>query len=114
VNEASNDVDCSEPHTEDAVDRWVMPYVRDSTLWPVLLVVMAHVMAFVAPVLLYAIRDHHLAAFAALAGTLYLTFGVIRYDVRRSRRPAALSIIVLVIWAASIAAAYYGNRTGFL
>ena len=98
----------------DAVDRWVMPYVRDSTLWPVLIVVMAHAAAFVAPVLLYSIRDRHLAAIAGLLGAVYLTIGVIRYDLRRSRRPAALSVIVALVWAASIVAAYYGDRTGFL
>ncbi len=99
---------------QDAIDRWVMPYVRDSSLWPVLLVVMAHVVAFIAPVALFAIRDRHVPAMIALAGTAYLTFGVVRYDISRSRRPAALSLIMLIIWATSFAAAYYGGAAGLL
>ena len=52
----------------NAVDRWVMPYITDSTLWPVLLVIMAHVVAFVAPVLLFAVRDRHYVAIATALG----------------------------------------------
>jgi hypothetical protein len=39
------------------VDRWLLPYVEDSALWPVLIVLLAHVAAFVTPVTLFAIRD---------------------------------------------------------
>ena len=39
----------------DWVDRFILPFVRESTLWPVLIVLVAHVVAFVAPALLFAV-----------------------------------------------------------
>jgi hypothetical protein len=41
-----------EPTGELWVDRWILPAVRESTLFPLLLVVVGHVVAFIAPALL--------------------------------------------------------------
>jgi hypothetical protein len=106
--------DAEEAPTQDAVDRWVMPYVSDSTLWPVLIVVLAHIAAFIAPVVLFAVRDRHYPAMVAVLGTLYLTYGILRYDLRRFRRPATLSLLALITWITSLLAAYYGGAKGFL
>jgi hypothetical protein len=111
---APEDAENDAPPSGDAIDRWVLPYLHDSSLWPVLLVVMAHVVAFVAPVLLFAVRDRHYAAIAATIGLVYLTTGVVRYDLKKSSRPAALTAVALIIWVASVTAAYYGGALGLL
>ncbi len=101
-----------EPQGELWVDRWILPAVRESTLFPLLLVVIGHVVAFVAPALLFAVRDRHIGARMALLVLVVLTFGCVRIEIRRHRRPDLLSAILLATRLASGAAAWACNRYG--
>jgi hypothetical protein len=101
-----------EPKGELWVDRWILPAVRESTLFPLLLVVIGHVVAFTAPALLFALRDQQFGARVAVLALLVLTFGCVRFEVRRHRRPDILSAILLATWLASGAAAWACNRYG--
>jgi hypothetical protein len=94
------------------VDRWLLPFVREPTLWPVLLVVIGHAMAIIAPLLLLAVRDRSVPASVALLGLVAVSGVTVRFDLRRSGRPAALSWVVLVTWLGSGAVAWLAHRTG--
>ena len=103
-----------EPEGELWVDRWILPAVRESTMFPLLLVVIGHVVAFVTPALLFALRDRQIGARVVVFALAVLTFGCVRFEIRRHRRPDVLSAILLATWLASGAAAWACNRYGLL
>lgn len=104
------------PEAQEApvFDRWIMPYFDDSTLWPVTIVVVAHVVAFVAPVLIFATRDGRLGAMLATAVLFVLSYSAARYEVQIHGRSGAILWTLVATWILSVLAAYYGARTGFL
>ena len=101
-----------EPQGELWVDRWILPAIRESTLFPLLLVVIGHVVAFIAPALLFAIRDRQLGAQVVLLALIALTSGCVRFEIRRHRRPDLLSVILLATWLLSGATAWACDRYG--
>lgn len=96
------------------MDRWVMPYVEDSLLWPVLIVIVLHFVAFITPVLLMAIRDLRISALLAVAIMLYGTLRAITWDVRDRSGPGAITAILLITWVLSAIAAFYTHLRGWL
>jgi hypothetical protein len=95
-----------EPHGELWVDRWILPALRELTLLPLVLVVAGHWVAFVAPTLIFALRDRNIGAQMAVFALAALTFGCVRFEVRRYGRPALLSAWIGGTWLAAIAAAW--------
>lgn len=92
----------------------VMRYFEDSALWPVLLVILAHVVAVAAFILLLAARDRNFGAIGASGGLVYLTFVIMRWEWRERGKLSTLSITAVVIWILSGVAAYYGHQYHFL
>jgi len=81
-------------------------------LWPVLLVVIAHVVAGIAPLLIFALRDGSrgsAATLVALGGATLLGVGL---ELRGRRRPGSVSAILLATWLASAAGAVLCLRYG--
>ena len=103
-----------EPRGKLWVDRWILPALRELTLLPIVLVVVGHLVAFVAPMLIYALRDRSLGAQIAVLGMLALTFECARFEFRRHGRPALLSAWIGATWLASIAAAWACNHYSIL
>ena len=99
-----------EPHGELWVDRWILPALRELTLLPLVLVVVGHVVAFAAPMLIFALRDGRIGAQMAVFGLVGLTFGCVRFEVRRHGRPGLLSAWIGATWLAAIAAAWACSR----
>jgi hypothetical protein len=101
-DEASNQA----PADELWIDRYLLPAIRESTLFPLLLVVIGHVVAFIAPALLFAVRDRSFGAMLALVVIAFFTVQCIRFEVRRHGRPDVLSAIFVGTWLASAATAW--------
>ncbi len=99
-----------EPHGELWVDRWILPALRESTLLPLVLVMIGHMVAFVAPTLVFALRDGEIGARMAVLGLIALTFPCVRFEVRRHGRPGLLSAWIGATWLAVIAAAWACSR----
>jgi hypothetical protein len=99
-----------EPVGELWVDRWILPALRELTLLPLVLVVVGHVVAFVAPTLVFAARDRSIGAQMAVFALLSLSFACVRFEVRRNGRPDLLSGWIGGTWLAAIAAAWACNR----
>jgi hypothetical protein len=93
-------------------ERWLLPFVRDSTLWPVLLVVIAHAAAFLAPALLLALRDRRITAQAALLLLAAFTVNGVWGEIRRRGRVGALNVVVLCTWLLSVVLAVVADRYG--
>lgn len=107
---AANDPRDEDPH---GVDLWIMPYIRDSSLWPVLIVLVAHVVAFVTPVLLFAVRDARIGPMIAIGVLAILTVKGFRWEMRTRRAFGAISWLIVVCWTASAIAAYFADRSNF-
>jgi hypothetical protein len=86
------------------VDRWLLVFVREPTLWPVLLVVIGHAIALLAPLLLWAIRDGQRGPGWTLALLALPCVAGISWELR-DRGPGALTGLLFSTWALSVAAA---------
>jgi predicted ABC-type exoprotein transport system permease subunit len=106
-NEPADD---REPHGELWVERWILPALRETALLPVVLVVVGHLVAFMAPMWIFALRDRALGALFALLALLVLSLECVRFEWRRYGRPALLSGWISGTWLASIAAAWACHR----
>jgi hypothetical protein len=94
------------------VARWILPFVRESTLWPVLLVLIGHASAFLVPVVLMGVRDRMLAPAAALLGAVGGTVSLVRYEIRCIGRPAALTGVAAATWLLAGVLAWLADRHG--
>ena len=99
-----------EPRGELWIDRWIAPALRELTLLPLVLVVVGQVVAIVAPTLIFAIRDRRIGAQMAVFALTALTFGCVRFEIRRHGRPSLLSGWIGGAWLAAIAAAWACDR----
>ena len=103
-----------ESEDPQGVDLWVMPYIRDSSLWPVLIVLIVHVVAFIAPLLLYAVRDQRIGPIIAMFFIAGMTLRGFRWEIRTRNEFGAISWLIVVSWIASFVAAYFADRHDFL
>ncbi len=84
------------------IERWVMPYLRDSGLWPILFAFLGITATFLSVPLLYSVRDRNLVA---MAGVAFLiggpTAALIRYERRTTGRVGAVSKVLIGTWIAA-------------
>lgn len=106
----------SEPDedTRDGFARWVLPYFEDSALWPVLIVVIAALAAFLTPILLYATIYFDLRAIAAALLLLVGTGRAVVFEWRSRGRAGGLTVSLACVWLLALAAVFYGVRSGLL
>jgi hypothetical protein len=102
--------DAREPQGELWVDRWILPALRDTSLLAIVLVVAGHFVAFTAPMLIFAVRDQRIGAQLAVLGLIVLTFGCVRFEIRRNGRPGLLSGWIGGTWLAALAVAWTCNH----
>jgi len=93
-------------------DRWILPFVREPTLWPVGLVLVAHVVVFLAPLLLLAVRDGRSSAAATLAATALASAWAAGREWRRRGRPGAFGALLGGLWLLSGAGAVLAHHAG--
>ena len=106
---ASEQGGCDASSQTSWFDRSVLPYLEESTRWPVLIVVLVHVAALLAPLILRSLRDRGVAAMAAMALLIVLSLRVFVGDSRR-RRFGPLSGLILVTWMLSAVIAYFADQ----
>jgi len=95
------------------VDRWILVFVRESTLWPVLLVLVGNSVVLLAPLFLWSFRDGRAGPGWALAILALPSLAGIVWELRH-RGPGALSGLLLTTWALAAAAALAANHYGLL
>jgi hypothetical protein len=92
------------------LDAWLGPFLTDSLLWPVAIVLGAGLALFGAAILLLAL-ERNAFAWVALLGLLFATADGLRGDLRR-RRLGPGAILILAVWVLSILAAVAASRMG--
>ena len=95
------------------IDRWILVFVREPTLWPVLLVVIGHAVALMAPLLLWALRDGQRGPALTLLLLGAVSAAGVVWELRR-RGPGALTGLLASTWALSGAGALLANRYDLL
>lgn len=98
------------PRSVAFVERWILPYASESALWPVLVVVLAHVAAFTAPLVLFALRDGSGAAGGVLAALALASLLLLRFEWRHWGRPGALAGMLAAAWLLTAAAAWLAHH----
>lgn len=96
------------------VERWIEPYFRDSTLWPVLIVIAAIAITLVAFLLVLAVADRNLAAMAALLAVAWMSGDATLRQLRSRHRLGLVGGAILVVWTLGAVAAVAARRSGLL
>ena len=94
-------------------ERWIEPYFRDSSLWPVLVVAAAILVTLVATILVLAVGDRNVAAMAALLALVSMSADATLREVRSRRRLGLVGGSILAVWVLSAAAGVAARRSGF-
>ena len=92
------------------LDAWLGPFLTDSLLWPVGIVLGAALALFGAAILLLAL-ERNAFAWVALLALVIATADGLRGDVRR-RRLGPGGLVVVLVWLLAIAGAVAGSRLG--
>lgn len=100
-----------EPSDALAVERAVAPFFRDSGLWPVTAVVLAHLVLAIAVLLLHVARAPGAFSIAALAAIALASLELLRRAAAR-RRLGALAAALLASWLLGALAAWAADRAG--
>jgi len=110
----------AEPSEDDRSDqsptleRFLMHYFEDSALWPIVVVIVGHLVAISSFTLLTAIRERKLSAMLGGALLVYGSFLVLRWEYRQHRRPGKFALLLAITWILSGLIAYLGDLYKFL
>jgi hypothetical protein len=96
------------------LERVILPFLREPTRWPVLLVGVAHAIAAIAPLLVLAWRDGSAAAVTGLVVLGALSLLAAGFEARDRRRPGPIAGLFAVTWVLSGLSAWAGARAGIL
>jgi hypothetical protein len=101
-----------DPDAPRGVDLWLAPFFRDSTLWPVLAVVIMIFVLFGAWGLLLAAFERNVFALCAMVIAFWVSVDVV---IRNRRRGGARLIVGCIVgfWALSIGAATVAHSVGW-
>lgn len=94
------------------LERVVLPFVREQTLWPVLATVVIHVIALAAPLLVLCVRDRHAWASAGVTALALATAAAAASEIRDRGRPASICVLLGVVWLLTGAASLAAVRLG--
>ncbi len=107
--------DTTEPSAwPEFVRTWVLPYIKEPTLWPVLIAVLGHVVLLIALDLLAVYRSGDAGAVIMLALMLAGTVYLVQRELRIVGGIAGVSITLVGSWLASVAAAVGAEWSGVL
>lgn len=111
-----------EPHEADApaaggwppwVQRYVMPFLEETGLWPVLFAMIGHVVVIIAPLVL-ALSRGGLVAAVPLTFLLLISFALCKTEVEARGRPGPVAAVVVLVWLGSVLVAWICGVTGVL
>jgi hypothetical protein len=102
------------PGWPDWVERWILPYLREHVLLPVLLALLGHVVIVLAPLMLWAWRTGSGLAAVLLVALAAATTGLCAFEAVRFRRPGVVTLTLSGLWVVSAAVAWFAGRAGLL
>lgn len=104
----------AEDRLERGVVEVIFQYLDEPLLWPVLFALLGHLVIVIAPLGVYAYRDH---SPLALLGLLLLVAGSVAgavFEHRHRGRPGALTLGLSTTWLVSAGVAWLGVTTSFI
>ena len=87
-------------------ERYVLLWVREPMLWPVLIVILGHVVLLAAIVLLRAFGDGSLFGWAGLALLVWMCAGGVHAEWRQRGRLGVVSMLLLLTWVLAAVLAF--------
>lgn len=105
-------VESPPPGWPEWMENWVIPYVREPALWPVLLALLGHVVVALVPMMLATVRDQAGWAILGLLALSALSAWLVGFEVRRFHRPRGVTLAVVSTWLVSVGLAWLADRTG--
>lgn len=93
---------------------WVLPYLRESTLWPVLFAIAGHFVVIYALMLLSVYRDGLQGSWGWLLFSLASSGTPVAWEFSLFRRPGGIALVVLLTWVSAVALAWIGQITEFI
>lgn len=93
---------------------WVLAYVHQPNLWPVAVAILGHVVLLLTGLELIGWRTGSAVAWVALVALGGLTAWLAALEVRAYARPGGAWVALALTWAASVALAWFAERTGVL
>jgi hypothetical protein len=112
--EEKTEISEDESERSPSLESFMMHYLEDSMLWPIVIVVIGHAVALASFALLLAVRERRPSAMMATALLLYMSFLGIRWEYRRHGNLKAITWLLLVTWLLSGLTAYLGHTYKFL
>ena len=101
-----------EPDWPPWVQTWILPYVEEATLWPVLFALLGHVAMLMAPMMLFVNRHGSVNSAVALIALALATAALIRFEVRYRRRPGGVTLSMVLTWGSAAAIAWLSDYYG--
>ncbi len=98
--------------TRGFLEERVIPILSESTLWPVFIVIIAHVAAFGGYALALAWTERRLSAMAAVLGLLWLAGTVVAVEIRQRRKVGLVSFVVGLTLSLAVAFTVAGFHWG--
>lgn len=98
----------------DWVEEWVIPYMEEPFLWPVLVAILGHIVILLAFLLVGAWREGISPPLAGIAALGVVSVGLVNAEVRYRRRPGAVAITVVLTWLVSAGVAAVGGHYGLI
>jgi len=96
------------------VQEWVLPYLAEPALWPVLLALLGHVVVVIAPLVLAVARTGSPWAVAGLVALAAVSGWLVRWEWRVRGRPGAVSLTVAATWGVGLFSAWGADQLGVL
>ena len=90
-------------------NKWVLPYVSESAMWPVLFALWAHAVMGLAVVVSLTLRANVFLGLAGMAILLSITGRAIWFEIEVLKRPGWLALFCLITWLAGILTGYWGT-----
>ena len=96
------------------VETFLLPFLRNSALWPVTLAVLGHVVLFLVLMMVRALNGSIVPAMAMLAALAMGSAFVVTEERRRRGKLAEFSVLLAVLWGSSALIAWALRDTGVL
>lgn len=94
------------------VETWVLPYIDDWSLWPVLVALLGHVAVMISPLVLMAWRTMHPAVFMVVFVLLSISGHIIITERRIRGHLGGITAAVVLLWTMACTLAGVAEWTG--
>ena len=94
------------------VQTWILPYISEPTLWPVLFALLGHVVVIIAPMMLFVHRHNSVRSMILLSLLAVGSAALVRFEVKYRRLPGGVTLTVILTWLCSAGLAWISDYYG--